>query len=337
MTPLQQSLINTLAWFDLFDYPLTAGEAFRWLCIDDNKAGFGASSSYEEVLAGLRALVAGKAIESQWSFFFLVGRNEIVETRRNRYLIADVKFARSRGVARLFRLVPWVRMVAVCNTLGYSNAAHESDIDFLIITASGRLWTVRAVCLALLALFGLRPSLQRFGAKQEERKNKIDLTFFVGEDALDLSRLSLPGSAFASLPDPYLVYWLVQLTPLMDKGDTYERFWHANHILRQSVPHALPYRTSPLRRVSERGRVIQKIFELLLWGRWTERLLRRIQLAILPLRLKEEAARHRGVVLDEHVLKFHDHDRREEYREKWTRLIKSKFPISPAPAGSRIP
>ncbi|MFA4872862.1 MAG: hypothetical protein WC659_02915 [Patescibacteria group bacterium] len=328
MTALQQSLLATLAWFDLFDYPLTAWEVYTWLCIGNDKAGFGASSSYEEVLEGLRALVAEKAIESQWSFFFLVGRKETVEIRRNRYLIADAKFTRARYVASLFRFVPWVRMVAVCNTLGYSNAAHESDIDFLIITSSGRLWTVRAVCLALLVLLGLRPSLQRFGAKQEERKDKIDLTFFVGEDALDLSRLSLKGDASALIPDPYFVYWLVQLTPLLDKGGVYERFWEANHTLRQSVPHTLPYLTSPLRRVSERVQIIQKIFELLLWGRRAERLLRRVQLAIMPLRLREEASRHRGVVLDEHVLKFHDHDRREEYRERWFKLIKSQITIS---------
>ncbi len=328
MLPLHQSIIITLAWFDLFDYPLTAWEAFRWLCIGNDKAGMAASSSYEEVLEELRALVAEKAIESQWSFFFLVGRKEIVEIRRNRYLIADVKFARAQAVTRLFRFIPWVRMVAVCNTLGYSNAARDSDIDFFIVTAPGRLWTVRACCLTLLALLGLRPSLRRFGAKKEERRDKIDLTFFLSEEALDIARLALVRDDLRIPADPYLTYWLVQLVPLWDRGGVYDRLWSANAALRVQVPYALPYRTSPLRRVTERGRTVQKIFELLLWGRWTERLLRRLQLAILPIRLREEAAHHRGVVLDEYVLKFHDHDRREEYRERWIKLIKSKFPMT---------
>ncbi|MEW6610214.1 MAG: hypothetical protein AB1352_01095 [Patescibacteria group bacterium] len=323
MTSLQHSLINTLSWFDLFDYPLTAWEAYRWLCVDREQAG-GSAQSYEEVLEGLRALVADKAIASQWSFFFLPSREDTVETRRARYLIADNKFKRAQAVTRLFRFLPWMRMVAVCNTLGYSNAARGSDIDFLIITAPGRLWTVRALCLTLLALLGLRPSLKRFGAKKEERRDKIDLTFFLSEDALDISPLALPGSDPSYPTDPYLMYWLLQMVPLWDRGGVYERLWSENATLRAPVPYAIPYRTSSLRRVSGRGRAVQAFFEWLGGRQWIERLSRRVQYAILPRRLREEAKRRQGVVLDEHILKFHDHDRREEYRERWITSIAQK-------------
>ena len=39
--------------------------------------------------------------------------------------------------------VPFIKMVAVCNTLGYDNAAKDSDIDLFIIAKRGRLFIVR--------------------------------------------------------------------------------------------------------------------------------------------------------------------------------------------------
>lgn len=353
--PYTDLIIATIAWFDLFDYPLTAWEAGKWR-IDLGRGRVHASRgegracatpadvSYIDVLTTLQNLVNKNILVSKWSFFFLPGREKIAETRRLRYMLAREKFARARRVAQWFRCVPFVRLAAVCNTLGYSNAAEGSDIDFFVVTAPGKIWTVRALCLMLLQLFRLRPLLVRFGAVREARKDKIDLSFFIAEDSLDISTLTLPydesritnhelwdtnsktvipDSKFL-IRDPYLTYWLVQLTPLWDHGDRYRRLWMANETLRAPLPLAAPYTHSTLRAVASSWSVkrLQKLLELIFSGGWIEKAIRSFQMQKMPARIRQLAGASDGVVVADAVLKFHDIDRRREYRERWCNKLK---------------
>ena len=54
--------------------------------------------------------------------------------------------------------VPFIKMVAVCNTLGYDNAAKDSDIDLFIIAKRGRLFIVRFYSSTVFA-----PGVRRHG------------------------------------------------------------------------------------------------------------------------------------------------------------------------------
>ena len=346
MNDLERSVLAAIAWFDLFDYPLTGWEVEKWQI--DNRNG-GAHSvrpnvgaiddrPYSDVMSALQNLVDEKKLARKWGYYFLPGREEIIETRQRRYLLAREKFERARRVARWLRCVPFVRLVAVCNTLGYSNAAEESDIDLFLIVAPGKIWTARGLCLVLLKLFHLRPLLVRFGALREERKDKIDLSFFVTDDALSLTSLALreeiPISNFQNQSpvsnnhfptDPYLTYWLVQLTPLYDHGGVYEKFWKANETLRAALSSASPYDTSPLRAVSASlmSRLLQEAFEFVFSGTRLESVLKSIQKHIMPARIKDLAGYSDGVVVSDTVLKFHDIDRRAEYRRTWIERLRA--------------
>ena len=375
MNDLERSVLAAIAWFDLFDYPLTGWEVGKWLLVIpapyrstgraptgiqkeyENRGGsFGVFSgsrnkfgmtveASESVFEKLEHLVREGKLERKWGYYFLPGREEIIETRQRRYLLAREKFERARRVARWLRCVPFVRLVAVCNTLGYSNAAEESDIDLFLIVAPGKIWTVRGLCLVLLKLFHLRPLLVRFGALREERKDRIDLSFFITLDALDISALALasdelgimndelgdtnietviPNSRFF-IRDPYLAYWLAQLTPLYDHGGVYEKFWKANETLRTTLSSAPPYDTSPLRamRASLMSRLLQKAFEFVFSGTRLESVLKSIQKHIMPARIKDLAGYSDGVVVSDTVLKFHDIDRRAEYRRTWIERLRA--------------
>lgn len=334
MGKLDHSVLATIAWFDLFEYPLTAWEVGKWQIDCDRRGAINRAPTGVGVLDALQKLVTEGELGRKWGCYFLPGREEIVEMRQRRYLLASEKFSKARRVARWFRCVPFVRLVAVCNTLGYSNAAGESDIDLFIVAAPGRVWTVRGICLFFLKLFHLRPLLVRFGASHEERKDKIDLSFFVTDEALDISSLMLKRErdSHAPLggaqndsgsgefpPDPYLSYWLTQLTPLWDHGGVYQKLWDANRVLHAPVPHAGPYTTSPLRAMKSSGisKFMQELLELNFSGGWVEPAFKSFQMKKMPARIKALAGHSDGVVISDTVLKFHDIDRRREYREKW--------------------
>ena len=195
--------------------------------------------------------------------------------------------------------MPWVEGVAVCNSLGYHNASPASDIDLLIITRPGTIWLTRLVLAGGMALLGRRPTA-------EHSADTVCLSFFLSRNQLNLESLQKPGG------DPYLVYWVNQLTPLVGRGTIWKEFWTANQWAKQYLPNALPYmNASPwvYQELPSRRGATGSIFE---------KMAERIQRWRLPESLRQLAASGgTDVVMNENVLKFHTHDRREEYRELW--------------------
>ena len=74
---LLHSIFHTLAYADVFDYPLRAPEVYRYLT--------STKASIEEVA---RALADESLFSRSGEFFTLRGRDEIVETRRRREQVA---------------------------------------------------------------------------------------------------------------------------------------------------------------------------------------------------------------------------------------------------------
>ena len=73
------------------------------------------------------------------------------------------------------RAVPFARAIAVTGSVAMQNARPTSDLDLLIITQKGRIWTARIVALLILEIFKRR---------REKSKEKICLNFFVAEGAV---------------------------------------------------------------------------------------------------------------------------------------------------------
>lgn len=215
------------------------------------------------------------------------------------------KLRRARRFARLFGLLPWVRLVCVCGSVAWGTADEESDIDFCIVTRAGRIWSTRFVIAGVLEVFGLRP-------RADKKSDQICTSFFVTVDALDLSPLALRNDA-GQIDDPLFVKWIETMVPLVDRGKTFERFREANQW-------GNPPTSSPL----SKGGETEKNFSPLVeggdeeggfLGNWFERLAKRYQLSHLnPLIADESVKPNTNVVLSDTVLKLHTNDRREEYR-----------------------
>lgn len=292
---LQDAILRTVAFFDLFDYPLTAWEIWK----------FGLFEERTELPAVMAALerddLSGK-ISRQNSFYFLVSREMLLDLRLARYNETDRKMKRTLAVAKLFRLIPWIKMIAVSNVIGSHNMKAESDIDLFIIAAEGRLWLTRFCCTALAKLLRLRPTENR-------TRDTICLNFYVSEQALDLERLRLES-------DIYLPFWITNLIPIYNLDDTYENFIAANRWLDRLLPNWLPGSLPARRSLASRPnrswhRAIDSLF-----GRF-EAKCKNFQLKILPPELKNRMNRGSEVVLNDQMLKLHHKDRRSEYSVAW--------------------
>lgn len=298
VTPIGDAILKTVAYFDVFDYPLTGVEAHKFLWRQRATLG--------EVLETLAALEKDGRMGRRLGYYFLPGREALVATRQQRYLLADTKYRQALRAARLLRLVPNIRLVAVCNNLAFSNARSESDIDLFIVTAHGRIWLTRLLVVIILQAFGLRHHGRRV-------TDRCCLSFFVADDRLDLRDIALTPE------DPYLCYWLATLTPIYTQGESWHRLWEANHWVFQYLPNDRPKLPSVRRRLPVRP----SFMKVLPFGAWLETWVKRPQLA----RMARLGLQPRGtaVVISDSMLKFHTVDRREQYRQEWQRRV-GKFP-----------
>ena len=316
---IKEAIVETVAFFDLFVYPLTDFELWQY-------------SKIKYSLADIRnILFTAKILETEDGFYYLAGRSEIIETKRKRYNYSDKKFKRARLVARFFKIIPWIKMIAVSNIIGTHNLKKESDIDLFIITEEKRAWLTRFFCAGFMKILGLRP-------RPGEEKDKICLNFYISEKGMDLRRLMLGDNNISKGnldrnkdreleirnwkfdSDIYFIYWLVGLVPIYNVGSTYENLIRANSWLSEYLPNWQPVKMVR-RRQAGRGlpKIYHDIVDLLLGG--LEQNVKKWQLKKMPDSLKNIMNKDTRVVVNDEVLKLHIKDRREEYKKKYLQKV----------------
>lgn len=306
---------RTLAFFEIFKHPLTNFELYQRLY------------SGEKIdLLGIIKEARQSDFEEAGGFFFLSSSERGLRLKREYRAIGnDRKFVLARRAARLVSWAPFVRLAAVCNTLSFNAAEKESDIDFFIITRRGRIWLVRLLVSIILSIFNLR----RHGYSVT---NKICLSFFISEDNLNLEKIALSPDNYGN-PDIYLIYWIANLVPLINRGGTLEKFWQANSWafeylanfdFREKVKN---FHEIPVFKTVEATRRLLEIWFSNAGGNGLEKFFKKIQLFKI-FRNKQSRYFENGtaVVVNDAMLKFHEEDRREYFRNKWKEIC----------AGSRI-
>jgi hypothetical protein len=295
MEALKEAIRKTLAFYGIFEFPLTPLEILKNLEISVDLAG---------VMATLRELEAEGKILKKDGYFFLPQEKDLAVQRKARFLISFTKLRRAKRLAKLFSFFPFVKFAGACNSLGYWNARPESDIDFFIIAKSGRIWTARFLTTLFLKIFGLRPAAR-------ETADKFCLSFYAADDALDISPAALPDG------DPYFYRWFNWITPLYDDG-VWRGFVSANGWIKNHLPNFFPQDAIKASGQPFFKKAAEKLFFI------PENFFRKIQLSAMPDELKSATGRGDGsVIMSDRMLKFHLLDRRKEYKENYESRIKN--------------
>ena len=142
---LDEEILRTLLYYDIFNYPLTADEVYRFLGIHCADAS--------SVIAALTRLADRKAIFQFRNFFSVKDSLASVERRVKGNEVAE-KFLNLAGKqAALISKFPFVRAVLASGSLSKGYMDEKSDLDFFIITAPRRLWIARTLLVLYKRIF----------------------------------------------------------------------------------------------------------------------------------------------------------------------------------------
>ena len=229
---ISQAAFDTLLYSDIFDFPLTASEAYKYLS--------GSVATFGDVC---KALNSEPRVMQKRGYYCLVERAEIVWLREQRELRSKKLLPYALAYGRIIGALPFVRLVALTGSLAVHNISTNEDFDYMLVTEPGRLWTARAFVMLLGRLTRL------WG-------HTICPNVIVTENCLEWSRHDL-----------YSARELCQMIPISGM-DMHQRLMAANSWVKGFLPNAYQeIIRSPLKEGRlENTKVYQRIFEFLLGG-----------------------------------------------------------------------
>jgi hypothetical protein len=143
--PTETAVLQTLAYFAVFSHPLTVEEVFAYC----NQK----SATETEVLKSLEKLVE-QGSASQFGDFFQARKDaNWVKNRLEYNRRAEEVWPIAERMAKLIGHFPFVRGVFVSGSLSKHCMRPDSDVDFFVVTASGRLWLARTLLVLFKKIF----------------------------------------------------------------------------------------------------------------------------------------------------------------------------------------
>jgi len=209
----KKEIFKLLAYFDIFNYPLTAVQIQKFL---------GTKITGKKLLKNLskipHALIRGKI------YYFLPGRNEVVVKRLKKSNYSWERLEKVRKISKILGLIPSVRFIGVSGSTAMGNAQKSSDIDLFFVCAPHTTWITRFLVYSILS------SLGQLRKRKGTQTNTICANMFVDNRVISWNRKKR---------NIYTAHEIIQLLPLINKSQVYEEFLHANAWVSNYFPNFL--------------------------------------------------------------------------------------------------
>lgn len=299
MTQLERSILQTVVYFDLFDYSLTITELYSYLWKPPT------DTTLTQVI---NVVLHMPQLGYDSGCVYLKDRANLIATRQKRYILSDQKIKKRRPYLWLLSLLPNVEAIFIVNSTSYHNARDNSDIDLLVISRTKHIWSTRFFTTALAKILRLRPH-------NTITKDTLCLSFYIDEQALDLSDIRLQPE------DIHQAFWIIQWLPIYDPKNIASTILQYNTWVQDYIPKAEPLKTHPALniRYTWLHHFIKKIGQLLN----VEHFWKTVQLWIMPDHLKKLSGSDAKsvVVLSNTLLKFHTSDPRPQLMIEWEKRL----------------
>jgi hypothetical protein len=285
---MQENILQTLIYADLFDYPLTVEEIYQRL---HHK-----KTTIDQVETGLKKLLNQGKLKKTGQLYFLPEKKKNVRLRKKTNKISQQKAKKAKQLAQLLKIIPTIQLVGLTGSVAAGNAEEGDDLDFLIITSAGWLWLTRFLVTGLFTIFGLR---RRPG--DEEYKNKVCLNLFLDNGHLN---------AFAQKQNLFLAYELILMQPLWEKKQTYKKLLATNLWVKKYLPNAVNW--EEIKGVKLEGVEVNKFVQNINF------ILFKLQKLWMKKRITNEK-------VELNLIAFHPQDLSKTVMKKYKKELKEKF------------
>jgi predicted nucleotidyltransferase len=252
LSDTKKHILATLAYFDLFHYPLTMDEIYLYLPI---------KCYTEDFEYALRCLVIDRMIYHIDKFYSLKNDYFLIERRLKGNAKAGSLIGTAKRVSNLLIHFPFVRGIAISGSLSKNFADEDSDIDLFVITAKNKLWIARTLMHCFKKLTFL-----------VNRQHYFCMNYYIDEQELQIREKN--------------IYTAIEIATLMPvQGDTvFEQFYTTNAWTRNFLPHkcmrlttAKPLKRSLLKRFLEMlfnntiGNLLDNLLMKITTKRWNKK------------------------------------------------------------------
>jgi len=221
--PLRPSILKVLAYFDLFNYPLSLEEIQFFLdrethitCLTEELDSLVAQKHLFKVGPGVPVgdSSEGQTLTTGKSFFSLKDDPRLASRRIKGNQHADQLLLIADKISRFLYQFPYVRGIGISGSLSKHFADEDADIDYFVITRRNRLWIART----LMHLYKKWSFLRG-------RQHWYCMNYFIDEEALEIEEKNI-----------FTATELITLLPACGNGGLV-RFFDANNWVTSFLPH----------------------------------------------------------------------------------------------------
>ncbi|MGE5041882.1 MAG: hypothetical protein ACM3IJ_03180 [Candidatus Levyibacteriota bacterium] len=213
--PLPQAIVETLCYFQIFSYPVTISELYKYL-------HYHKRISYPRLLAVISKNPALFEVEGQ--YVVLRGDLKFIKKRNAQAAGNKKKMAKAILISNILAFIPFIKLIGVSGGVSMQNAKKHDDIDLFFITKKNTVWITRLLVQVILLL--LQEKRKR-GSRFEQ--DKICPNMFLSEDVLKMPKKNRTI---------YTAHEVAQLKVLLSKNQMYQKFLFENRWTLKFLPHA---------------------------------------------------------------------------------------------------
>ena len=136
MTETAKYILKTLAYFDIFHYPLSNNELLQFHYVDTTQPLIDEALEY---------LLQNNIVFKIDTFYALHNDTSLAEKRIKANKFAVEQMVIAHKAARILSGFPYVKGLAISGSLSKNYGSDKTDVDFFIITTANRLWIARTI------------------------------------------------------------------------------------------------------------------------------------------------------------------------------------------------
>jgi predicted nucleotidyltransferase len=171
ISSLGKSIIRTLAYYDIFNYPLTSEEIYHNLQTN--------SVSLQDVSNEIENLSKNNIVYKKNSFYLLTNNDNYIERRIAGNKLAEKKINSAYRMTKFIAKFPYVRGIMLSGSISKGYMEKDSDVDYFIITNPNRLWVTRLLLMLFKKIFLLNS------------KKVFCINYFVDTETLEIEEKNI--------------------------------------------------------------------------------------------------------------------------------------------------